>query len=306
MESSLEDCNAGAFSVNALEVDKNNHDISSKFKESFCSQCNKAFLNSRGLAIHNSKCHYDFSQTNLSSSKCKNTSSTYSLISGNESKISISKCNKLLSKLKSSTPMLRRVPRGARATVADSLRDVLQQILRNNIPESWIDLFLFPYVILCVPSKADKVNNLTKWVKQRVQCWSDSRCDAIPSYRKRLRKPRQLPTSIPFNIKNVENKLADGDIHSAVRLLTSEDTIEFPDATVLEALREKHPGHSHSFVPPDLTEPPIAVSSVSVNEFTKALTVNPFPQDPQELWTVSGLQYSRIFYSAKKLNLKTV
>lgn len=206
-----------------------------------CPHCGKCFASSRGLSIHVGKTHQDSSRTSVSFSTAPVLlpASSSSLVHSNSNalKSSLSETKKLLSRLKSSIPLLRRVPRGARSAVAEALHAVISQAVRTNDVNTWMDIFFFPYAVLRVPQQSDHVTNLTTWVKQGVRCWLDNHRDAIPCPSTKRRKTSSSTDS--FNIKMVENKIVDGDIRGAVRLLTSDDIVVTPDANILKDLKKK-------------------------------------------------------------------
>ena len=137
-------------------------------------------------------------------------------------------------------PTLRRVPKGARLTVAHCLTTVFKKLVEENCVAAWEELLLFPFAVLTVPEKSDEVKNLTTWVKKNVRLWEDDPSAAIPRPRHR-KEGKSAPGA--FQAKKVEAKLADGDVRGALRLLESEDTIAPYDETTRQQLLVKHPRH---------------------------------------------------------------
>ncbi|OXA58286.1 Retrovirus-related Pol polyprotein from type-2 retrotransposable element R2DM [Folsomia candida] len=141
-----------------------------------------------------------------------------------------------LSQLKNTVPTLRRVPKGARMEVAKALAKIIEEVTTTNSEESWFKLFSFPYAVVPVPTKSDKVKNLTTWVKSRVLQWFVTPSRPRPQFAKPSRPQETIA-------KKVEAKLADGDVRGAIRLLTSDDTIAPNNQETLDALITKHPPH---------------------------------------------------------------
>jgi len=162
-----------------------------------------------------------------------------------------------LSELRSSVPTLRRVPAGARINVARALSALVDEVVESNTEEAWAKLFFFPYVALAVPSKSDKVTNLTKWVKGQVGVAADSPFPVAP---RRPPPRRQVGSGVKKTdvAMKVEAKLADGDVRGAIRLLTSDDSIAPNTDATRASLLEKHPPHpqpSDFPLPPEETTP---------------------------------------------------
>lgn len=155
----------------------------------------------------------------------------------------------ILSRLRTTTPTLRRVPRGARMVVAQSLTRILNEVTSGESDESWRNLLLFSYAILPVPQKSDQVKNLTTWVKNHVATWDADFSTPQPLLpRPPSRKPPKDDVA-----RKVEAKLADGDIRGAIRLACSDDTIAPNDDVTFAALIAKHPQHPQ---PINLPRPP--------------------------------------------------
>lgn len=145
-----------------------------------------------------------------------------------------------LANLRSTVPTLRRVPKGARSTVARALSSTLQTVIATNTCEAWDNLFLFPYAVLSKPGSMDRAKNLTSWVKEHASSWLNSPFRPETRPLQPLPKKQQEAQSVA---KKVEAKLADGDVRGAIRLVTSEDSIAPNDAFTMQSLQEKHPPH---------------------------------------------------------------
>ncbi|KAF2883446.1 hypothetical protein ILUMI_22731 [Ignelater luminosus] len=122
-----------------------------------------------------------------------------------------------LTELKGIVSTLRHVSKGARSSVAEALAQTLEAIVK------------------------------------RVSVWKSNRSAAAPHARNP--KPTYTRTSNKTQLtKKVEAKLVDnGDIHGALRLLTSEDTTAPHNKETILALAKKHPPHP---TPTTFSSPP--------------------------------------------------
>ncbi|OXA43090.1 LINE-1 retrotransposable element ORF2 protein [Folsomia candida] len=173
-----------------------------------------------------------------------------------------------LAALHTSVPTLRRVPEGARLTVAQALTKTVQEVTTTNSEEAWEALLLFPYHVLQVPRKTDKVVNLTKWVKDLAHRWTTARKSTMPAPRV-PRPPVSTEQQQQQRAKKVEAKLSDGDVQGAIRLLTSDDVIAPKNEETLSALLLKHPPHPE---PANFPDPPNKVNPPAPIEDDQLLT----------------------------------
>ncbi|OXA39608.1 hypothetical protein Fcan01_25760 [Folsomia candida] len=178
----------------------------------------------------------------------------------------------ILSRLKATTPTLRRVPRGARMAVSRCLTKVLKAVVESDDEEVWAKLLLFSYATLPVPQKTDEVKNLTSWVKASTADW-DQRFSIPPARPPRPPSSRKGPPA-DTTAKKVEAKLSDGDIRGAIRLACSDDSIALNDDVTLPALLIKHPAHPLPVNFPPPPEDPI-IPPVLDHEVVKAISTFP-------------------------------
>jgi len=184
-----------------------------------------------------------------------------------EEKSDTSDLGKELSKLRRVIPTLRRCPKGARREVAESLNQVLTEVLSSNDVVTWGRLLKFPYTALRVPHKSEKVRNLTTFVKSAASNWSAPTLQKTPA-------PNQwkLPTQSANHstIKKAEAKLADGDIQGAIRLLSRDDLVAPNTQETVDSLLSKHPCHPQPSFFPTVPET-VEVDHISVEETIKAI-----------------------------------
>lgn len=151
---------------------------------------------------------------------------------------------KTLSDLKNTRPVLKRIPRGARISVAKFLCNLITSIKSDNSPANWEKLLTFTYHVLHIlPDQNSK--SLTNLVKDNCLSYS-----SLPEaeYRSRSRLNNNL-------LKKVETKVSDGDIKGAARLLFSDDAVAPANSETLTALLAKHPPSDVNLRLPDPPQP---------------------------------------------------
>lgn len=196
-----------------------------------CDQCSQPrfFKGNRGLKIHKSKTHR--SAPNL----------TKEVPIQNNNCISF--CEHL-GNLKTNLPVLKRIPRGARISVAKCLIDDIRNVISCNSPQAWEHLLTFPYRILHVSKNPSDQNSLTSKIKQN--CKDNSkRCPVYCFTSPNLARP--VYSSASYRL--VEDKLSEGDIRGSARLLFSNDTLAPNSPETLLALIEKHPPSAAQALP---------------------------------------------------------
>lgn len=200
-----------------------------------CNLCTKSFQTVRGLNIHKSKTHrnclsQDANPLNL------NTSAP----------IVHQPFHIRLSNLKHSVKIVKRIPRGARTSVANHLSQLIKKCILGNNLQDWQNLLLFPYLVL--HAKKDNSNlSLTQKIKNN--CTDH----VIPSTTR-----VQGSSTFPSIKKTIENKISDGDLKGAARLLFSSDVLSPDSPDTLLALQTKHPPAP---ITPFFLDPPTAIQS---------------------------------------------
>jgi len=142
----------------------------------------------------------------------------------------------LLRKLRQSSKILPRIPKGARHQFTECLIDVLDAVATKNDTQSWSRLFTFTYSALSMPSEPDKRESTTTVVKRNLTHPLDLQATTTPQNR-----PAKNKLAVSHLRKAVERKFQDGDVSGAVRLLSSEDAVALPSPEVLPILQAKHP-----------------------------------------------------------------
>lgn len=204
-----------------------------------CSICsdNRVYKGEHGLKIHKSKKH----KINLSHNNCSISQDNTNITRTAPTQNNVSEFCKKISKCRQTIPTLKRVPRGARISVAQKLKNYLDNCVTSNTLQNWFNLFNFSYSILHVNnSTGKKRKNTTNAIK--VNCsnspnpFNFTAGKNKPSYDK---------------IKHIESKFFEGDVKGACRLLFSDDTIAENNNQTIEKLRKKHPLINTNFSSPN-------------------------------------------------------
>lgn len=187
-----------------------------------CQHCSQPryFKGERGLNIHLGKIHNkrDVLVNNFQSSTAPLANSIDQ----------IEPFWKTLTRLKHSVPVVKRIPRGARITVAQHLSKLIKNILQQNSESAWEQLFLFPYKIL--HSNNYRSGSLTSNLKNNCINAIDVDSNHLPKFKN------------TYNIfKVIEAKVGDGDLRGATNLLFSNDSVAPDSVETLTALKSKHP-----------------------------------------------------------------
>lgn len=150
------------------------------------------------------------------------------------------------------------MPRGARRTVASSLAQCVRLATLENSESAWEQLLTLPYRILHVDKTLINKKPLTKQIK--LNC-SLSTSIFVPD----------TSVNSKFTSKDlcqhVENKLSEGDIRGAARILFSSDVVAPYSPETLAALESKHPAPSDDLTfpdPPDLNSNHLTVTAQQV------------------------------------------
>ena len=146
-----------------------------------------------------------------------------------------------LAKLRSRCRILARIPKGVRHLVAEALSNRIRTALSEATPSAWWNLLSFAHTVLLSPGRAvvgKRSQTLSSLIRERLQApVNPIDLDKLP--------PRHVvshgPSSDDALARRIKAKCADGDIRSALRLLTSNDSVAPPSEEVISVLRAKHP-----------------------------------------------------------------
>ena len=146
-----------------------------------------------------------------------------------------------LAELRDSCPVVKRIPKAARASVADSLSKAIDRALQQPSTESWTRFLSFAFVVLRAPGKTTRGSrtSVATVIKKQVEEFdANSQCPPTA-----LAKPAKTSqdTADDSVARRVQSKCADGDVKAALRILTSSEEFIQPSTEVRDALLQKHP-----------------------------------------------------------------
>ncbi|KAL0860075.1 hypothetical protein ABMA27_010390 [Loxostege sticticalis] len=211
-----------------------------------CPQCSQPrfFKGQRGLKIHISRIH----QSIINNVQIINQAPSSS------PPIPVSEpFHKKLSYLKHSHPIIKRIPRGARTSVALALSSSITKVLSENTLEAWEHLFTFSYRILHISSDPNIQLSLTQRIKHNCSNNLNSPC------------------FFTHNSPAHTSTLSDGNIKGAARILFSDDLIAPSSPDTLSALKSKHPLSTSNSQLPDPPDPSQPVLQTSPEALTSAI-----------------------------------
>lgn len=228
---------AGTSNVGGTNLGNNNDLIK-------CPRCDRLCKGKHGLSVHTGKAHKTSvcvlsSQTSLSQTPLPQTSQPDNPFW------------QTLSKLKTTTPFVKRIPRGARITVAQNLSTRLNAVISENSQRSWEHLLLFSFQVLHAPNTKKSLTSTLKNNCQSILCPTIINTEANISQQSNT--PKLCFMNHSFSQK-VESKVSDGDLKGATQLLFSSDVIAPDSPETLSALIEKHPVASSPSIPQPTTD----------------------------------------------------
>ena len=162
-------------------------------------------------------------------------------------------------------PILKRIPRGARTEAANTLQQLLNNVVddvSNN--RSWTRLFGFAPTCLAQPGRGGKSRNLTTLVNRQIRAYDAQTDIDVGVDRGKVKKIRRAAVDENTEAaKRASAKLEEGDVKGAIRILTSKDKVAPVNEATAASLRVLHPP-----APADLRPPP--TSSVAPLQATAA------------------------------------
>ena len=149
-----------------------------------------------------------------------------------------------LHKLRSHTRVLARIPKGVRLLVADELAKRIRAALSEATPLAWWNLLSLAPTLLHAPDRSapgTRPQSLSSSIRERLSATSTRTIPSVPpSHASRPSPPVSLSGDEAL-ARRIRAKCADGDIRSALRLLSSSDSFASPTEDVIAALRAEHP-----------------------------------------------------------------
>ena len=137
-----------------------------------------------------------------------------------------------------------RIPKGVRLLVADELAKRIRAALSEATPLAWWNLLSLAPTLLHAPDRSapgTRPQSLSSSIRERLSATSTRTIPSVPpSHASRPSPPVSLSGDEAL-ARRIRAKCADGDIRSALRLLSSSDSFASPTEDVIAALRAKHP-----------------------------------------------------------------
>ena len=230
-----------------------------------CSICRKRTKTARGLQSHITRLHPRLQQgpqvTDVTTDARNNFSDFYQQPAAAKSRIRLVKI----------------IPRVNRGAVSKSYGDVLNLAVQKNDEASWIRLLSFPYIVFRLPVMRYKSKKLCSIIFDNLAKYKEglSLEEVLQSY-PRLSFPSEEHNCAKI-AKAAEAKLGEGDVRSAVRIITSTDKFAEYSEETLNTLREKHPQMEDQPQDGELQLPSLT-SSLEVSPIELIKAIRGFPK----------------------------
>jgi len=158
--------------------------------------------------------------------------------------------------------ILKRIPRGARASFARALIQLWREIEEQNNVDAWTAYFMFAKCVLLPCNRYGKRHRAyyTEWTTSRCEQWiGPSQATFLQKMEIRIRMWRELPTTkTPSNASSLYSKvkalIEEGRFSLACRSLTK-DSLAPKTAKTAETLRAKHPAGESTAEPAEMPKP---------------------------------------------------
>jgi hypothetical protein len=165
--------------------------------------------------------------------------------------------------------IIKHIPKSARQHCASQLKTVLNNITNDPTDlRAWSNLLNFGNTMLLAPPRGGKKHNLTSLLKAR------SITDDMLDVTARLHVKRNTKSEFDLMVAAVKSKIEDGNIKSALRLLSSEDKRATDDDSTIAALQAIHPSAASDKM---LLPPPRDFIALQVSEADLIAAVRSFP-----------------------------
>ena len=184
-----------------------------------------------------------------------------------------------LAELRDSCPVVKRIPKSVRASVADSLSSIIDKALSQPCAESWTRLLSFAFVVLRAPDTEDRSNrkSLTATIRLQIRDISEDVRHGPPSApRKSAKTPPSHEASEDLFTRRVQGKCADGDVKAALRILASNEEFIQPSSETWSVLLQKHPpAPADEALPPAPTASDVPALAVTEEQVQAAIRTMP-------------------------------
>ena len=170
----------------------------------------------------------------------------------------ITNINSLIHHPSLTQPIIKHIPRSARAPCAKALAAILTKITCDTTDlENWNELLNFGCRNLTVPVKAGKKVSVASLIRKRLSENQNrnrpkENVEAVSGSRRRNKK--STISSV------VQSKVGEGNIRAAVRILCSDETLAENNEKTFKQLQDKHPAATGSSNSPAPDTPSIQVT----------------------------------------------
>ena len=146
---------------------------------------------------------------------------------------------KRLAMLRNDCSVIKRIPKAARASVADSLTKIIDRAISEPSAETWDNFLSFAFIALraTIKSTGDHRPTAASIIKRQVTEMEAGRPHPTVPQRS---EPGNYPSENSI-ARRVRSKCADGDITADLRTLTSREDFVRPSSDTVRVLRTKHP-----------------------------------------------------------------
>lgn len=234
----------------------------------FCDEdSTKTYQMPNGLKIHCRRMHKDENLEDFLSRSMTSHSENFASV---------------ISNLKQSCKIIKRIPKGARIMVATQYSKSIDKCVKQNTFSSWKELLTLPYKLLKLPpiDKKERNSNRTSLVRViKDNClqfsaetnFNDNNSTDQMHHtltRNNLKQNRNLP-------KIIESKLADFDIKGAVNIISSNETVAPNNEETFAQLQKKHPTPRDDLVFPPA--PDNSIKAIQVDQVKVQNGIQSFP-----------------------------
>ncbi|XP_055345383.1 uncharacterized protein LOC129593198 isoform X2 [Paramacrobiotus metropolitanus] len=188
--------------------------------------------------------------------------------------------------------ILRRIPHGARPAARQFPQKALLEVATKNDSKSWLKLLAFASTALRLPAKTktERTSSLASAVKKNLDLY-DRDVQFLPSQPPSAKKKRSTDEDLA---RRVGQKIDDGSVSGAMRVVISTDSIAEITQETLKELRAKHPECPPPLVTPPPADtpsaPPVNPADVfaAIHSFPRGSAAGPDGLRPQHLLDIVG------------------
>lgn len=146
-------------------------------------------------------------------------------------------------------PTIRRLPKASRRLAVERFSALLEGVVRDNTPSSWVSLLLFTSNCLYSPQRGGRRWSLATAINKQLED-----CSGPPQGLLQPLRSFSGPLPPEYLRNAVSSRLEEGDFGGAIRLASASDSLAPHSAATFRALQEKHPSPSS----PPLLLPPLS------------------------------------------------